>query len=103
MTLLMGKSDRGREMATKVREQCLEKIEDRRGGSYWEFAALAEAGLVCRDLKQAGEWYARAAEKSSGRCGDVDSSRRDARLMLQHWNEDPTCIRKGRHVPTGVT
>ena len=102
MTLLMGKSDRAREMATKVREQCLKKIEDRRGDSYWEFAALGEASLVCRDLKQAGEWYARAAEKSSGRCGDLDSSRRNARLILKHWNEDPSWIDKYLRVPSVV-
>ena len=102
MTLLMGKSDRAHEMATRVREQCLKEVEDARGDSYWQFAALGEASLICRDFKQAGEWYARAAEKSSGRYGDLDSSRRNARLILKHWNEDPSWIDKYLRVPNVV-
>jgi class 3 adenylate cyclase/tetratricopeptide (TPR) repeat protein len=102
MTLLIGESDRAREIATKVRKQCLKEVEDSRGDSYWEFAALGEASLVCRDFKQAGEWYARAAEKSSGRYGDLDSSRRNARLILKHWNEHPSWIDKYLRVPSVV-
>lgn len=99
MTLLIGKSDRAREIATNVREQCLRQIEDPRGDLYWEFAALGEASLVCRDFKQAGQWYARAAEKSGGRYGDLDSSRRNARLILKHWNEDPSWIDNYLRIP----
>ena len=102
MTLLIGESHRAREIATKVRNQCLNEVEYSRGDSYWEFAALGEASLVCRDFKQAGEWYARAAEKSSGRYGDLDSSRRNARLILKHWNEDPSWIDKYLRVPSVV-
>lgn len=102
MTLLVGESHRAREIATKVRKQCLKEVDDSRGDLYWEFAALGEASLVCRDFKQAGEWYARAAEKSSGRYGDLDSSRRNARLILKHWNEDPSWIDKYLRVPTVV-
>ena len=99
MSLLIGESDRAQEIAGKVREQCLKKVADPRGDSYWEFAALGEASLVCRDLIQAGEWYARAAEKSSGRYGDLHSSRRNARLILKHWNEDPSWIDTYLRVP----
>ena len=102
MNLLIGESDRARKIATKVREQCLKKIDDPHGDSYWEFAALGEASLVCGDLTQAGEWYSRAAEKGSGRYGDLDSSRRNARLILQHWNEDPSWIDKYLRVPSVV-
>lgn len=102
MTLLIGESHRAREIATKVRKQCLNEVEYSRGDSYWEFAALGEASLVCRDFKQAGEWYARAAEKGSGRYGDLDSSRRNARLILKHWNEDPSWIDKYLRVPSVV-
>jgi class 3 adenylate cyclase/tetratricopeptide (TPR) repeat protein len=102
MNLLIGESDRAREMASKVSEQCLKEVEDPRGDSYWEFAALGEASLICRDLTQAGEWYSRAAEKSSGRYGDLDSSRRNARLILKHWNEDPSWIDKYLRIPSVV-
>lgn len=102
MTLLVGKSDRARELAAKVRKQCLEDVEDSRGDSYWQYAALGEASLVCRDFKQAGQWYARAGKKGSGRYGDLDSSRRNARLILKHWDEDPVWIDKYLRVPSVV-
>jgi class 3 adenylate cyclase len=102
MTLLIGDSDRAREIATKVREQCLKEVEDSQGDSYWEFAALGEASLVCRDFTQAGEWYSRAAEKGSGRHGDLNSSRRNARLILKHWNKNPSWIDKYLRVPSVV-
>jgi class 3 adenylate cyclase len=102
MNLLIGESDHAREMASKVSEQCLKEVEDPRGDSYWELAALGEANLICRDLTQAGEWYSRAAEKSSGRYGDLDSSRRNARLILKHWNEDPSWIDKYLRIPSVV-
>ena len=101
-TLLIGEGDRARNLATKVRKQCFKAVEDSRGDLYWEFAVLGEASLVCRDFKQAGEWYARAAEKGSGRYGDLDSSRRNARLILKHWNEDPRWIDKYLCVPSVV-
>src|SRR5438477_2218944 len=64
MTLLMGKNDRARQIATKVREQCLKEVEDPRGDSYWQFAALGEASLGCRYLKQAERGSAGAAEET---------------------------------------
>ncbi len=66
---------------------------------YWELAALGEASLILRDQSQAGEWYARAAETGENRFGDLHSSRRNARLILQHWNEDQAWIEKYLCIP----
>ena len=67
--------------------------------STWELAALGEASLILRDQSQAGEWYARAAETGKKRFGDLHSSRRNARLILQHWNEDETWIEQYLCIP----
>ena len=66
---------------------------------YWELAALGEASLILRDQSQAGEWYARAAETGKKRFGDLHSSRRNARLILQHWNGDQAWIEQYLRIP----
>src|SRR5260370_13428769 len=102
MNLLIGKTGRAQELATKMRDQCLEKIADPSGDQYWELAALGEASLILRDQSQAGEWYARAAEVGKNRFGDLHSSRCNARLILQHWNEDQRWVDKYLRIPCVV-
>ena len=99
MNLLIGQKDRACEIASKVRDQCLKEVQDPGGDRYWALAALGEAALICRDWTQAEEWYGRAAQEREGRFGDLNSSRRNARLILQHWNEDQGWIDKYLRVP----
>jgi class 3 adenylate cyclase len=100
LSLLIGEKERACEIANKVREQCLKEVADPSGDSYWELAALGEAALICRDWHQAEEWYARAAEQGKDRFGDLNSSRRNARLILQYWNQDQGWIDKYLRVPS---
>jgi class 3 adenylate cyclase len=99
MNLLCGEIDRARELARKVRDECLKEIEDPSGDFYWKLAALGEAALILRDQSQAQEWYARAAAQGKDRYGDLQSSRRNARLILQHWNDDENWIDKYLKIP----
>jgi class 3 adenylate cyclase/tetratricopeptide (TPR) repeat protein len=99
MNLLIGKKDRACAIANKVREQCLKEVQDPSGDSYWQLAALGEAALICRDWAQAEEWYARAAEEGKNRYGDVHSSRRNARLILQYWNKEQGWLDKYLRIP----
>jgi len=79
-----------------------ERVQDPGGDSYWELAALGEAALICRDWPQAEKWYARAAEEGKNRFGDLDSSRRNARLILQYWREDQSWIDRYLGIPCVV-
>ena len=99
MNLLIGETERAQALARKVRDECLEEIPERSGDQYWELAALGEASLILRDQSQAGEWYARAAEAGKNRFGDLHSSRRNARLILEHWNEDQAWIEEYLCIP----
>jgi class 3 adenylate cyclase len=99
MNLLISQTQRAQALARKVRDECLEEIAERSGDQYWELAALGEASLILRDKSQAGEWYVRAAEAGKNRFGDFHSSRRNARLILQHWNEDETWIQQYLCIP----
>jgi len=87
INLLVGETKRAGELARNVRRQCLKEIEDPGGDSYWELAALGEAALISHNLSEAGQWYARAAEQGKRRFGDLQSSRRNARLILEHWKD----------------
>ena len=99
MSLLCDEIDRARELARKVRDECLKEIEDPSGDSYWKLAALGEAALILRDQSQAEGWYARAADQGKDRYGDLQSSRRNARLILRHWNDDQNWIDKYLKIP----
>ena len=99
MNLLIGEEACAREIASKVRDQCLKEVQDPRGDAYWELAVLGEAALICRDWSQAQEWYAQAAAKGKNRFGDLNSSRGNARLILQYWNEDQSWIDNYLRVP----
>ena len=101
-SLLIGDKKHACELAKKVREQCLKEVADPSGDSYWELAALGEAALICRDLPEAGKWYARAAEQGKDRFGDLDSSRRNAWLILRYWKQDEKWIDKYLRVPSVV-
>ena len=102
MSLLCDEIDRARELARKVRDECLKEIEDPSGDSSWKLAALGEAALILRDQSQAQEWYARAADQGRDRYGDLQSSRRNARLILRHWNNDQDWINKYLKIPCVV-
>jgi class 3 adenylate cyclase len=99
MNLLIGETERAQALARKVRDECLGEIADASGDRYWELAALGEASLILREQSQAGEWYARASETGKNRFGDLHSSRRNARLILQHWNEDQAWIEQYLRIP----
>jgi len=101
-SLLIDQKNRACEIANKVREQCLKEIADANGDLYWKLAALGEAALICRDWSQAENWYTRAAKQGKDRFGDLDSSRRNARLILRYWKKDEKWIDKYLRVPSVI-
>ncbi|MFL6515876.1 MAG: TRAFs-binding domain-containing protein [Chthoniobacterales bacterium] len=99
MNLIVGEEGRACAIAEKVRQQCLAEVEDPAGDPYWEYAALGEAALICRHLADADRWYARAGEQAQKRYGDLQSSRRNARLILNYWGEELPSVENHLHVP----
>src|SRR4051812_34501730 len=99
MNLVVGEEGRACAIAEKVREQCLAEVEDPAGDPYWEYAALGEAALICQDWADADKWYGRAAEQAQKRYGDLQSSRRNARLILKYWRKDLPTVENHLHVP----
>ncbi len=99
ISLLIGENEYARTLAQDVRNECLGALAKDKGDQYWLLAALGEAALILHDLPQAETWYSRAAEHGKKRFGDMNSSRRNARLILRHWNEDENWIDSCLHIP----
>jgi class 3 adenylate cyclase len=98
MSLLVGQTERATRLAKEVRRQCEEALSGD-GDQYWLLAVLGEAALILRNWIEAQKWYECAAKKSARRFGDLASTRRNARLLFQHWEADPTEVENYLRVP----
>lgn len=82
-----------------MRASCLRELKRARGDKYWLLATLGEAALIMRDWSQAADWYAQAGAIGRKRVGDLQSSRRNARLLLGYWKQDPAEIERCLQIP----
>lgn len=89
---------RATEVAAEVRRKCQE-LAERDPHNYWVLATLGEASLVLRDLKDAEHWYRLAYKASKHRFGDVDTTRRQARLVLNKLREYDDIIEEWLPIP----
>lgn len=86
MASLLHRQDEARGLAAEVRDLALADLAKReRSGedAYWTVATLGEAALIRGDLAECEAWYARASRLGQSRLGDVSSTRRNARLLLE--------------------
>ncbi|HVC98961.1 MAG TPA: hypothetical protein VND64_35175, partial [Pirellulales bacterium] len=66
---------------------------------YWLLATLGEAALLLGEVNEAHDWYARAFEVGKGRLGDLQSTRRQARLLLGSLTLDPLALDTAMPMP----
>ncbi len=97
--LLVGKKAEATRLAAAVRVSCLRELKRSRSDKYWLMATLGEAALITRDWAQAADWYSQARALGAKRFGDLQSSRRNARLLLQHWKADASAIERALQIP----
>jgi len=104
LAVVTGQREPATALAREVRERCLERLRQPSSPEerYWILATLGEAALILRDWPEAEDWYARAAEAGSGRLGDLSSTRRNARLLLDHLDGDRARIEQLFRVPRVV-
>ena len=93
MALLLGRHDEARALASEVRELCrheLDKSASTDSDEYWPLATLGEAALILGDEQEAEQYYERAAEyarhaeQNRSRYGELASTRRNARMIIEH-------------------
>lgn len=100
--LLIGQKQRAIELAKQVTALCSRRLQRERGDHYWPLATLGEAALILRDWSGAANWYRQAGQIGRGRLGDLQSSRRNARLILRHWKADSSDMERYLHIPRVV-
>lgn len=86
MTALLHQPEEARGLAGEVRGLALGELARQERSSedpYWTVATLGEAALLRGDVAEAEAWYARASRIGASRLGDVSSTRRNARLLLE--------------------
>lgn len=102
LALLLGKKEDARALAQKVREACLAELKTVPKLSeyhYWPLATLGEACLILGRWSEAEDWYSRAAQAGKGHYADLSSTRRNARLLLNHLRRDSTAIEAALKIP----
>jgi hypothetical protein len=91
LSTLLGEQDRGKDLAREVLDSLKKRqaLEHRAGDAYWELATLGEAALNLEEWAEAEVWYTRAGEVGRKRFGDINSTRKQAKLLLVHLGRDP--------------
>jgi class 3 adenylate cyclase len=97
--LLIGKPKRAMRLAKRVTLSCLRHLRTAHGDQYWLLATLGEAALILRDWPGAANWYRQAGQVGRRRFGDLQSTRRNARLLLRHWKADASEVERYLHIP----
>jgi class 3 adenylate cyclase len=105
LALLLGRDEEARALAKEVRQACLDdlkKLSRDSADRYWPLATLGEACLILRRWTEAQNWYTQAAQIAKGNFADLSSTRRNARLILDHLGRDRGEIERAFKIPSVV-
>lgn len=103
LAVCLGLHDRAAELARGVEAQCtshLLSVKD--DEAYWELATLGEAALVCRDFPAAAKWYGRAVAAAGDAYGDIGSTRRNAKILIECHGADAALLDQWLPLPPVV-
>jgi class 3 adenylate cyclase/tetratricopeptide (TPR) repeat protein len=84
LLMLLGRRPEAKALARDIGRLCQERLAQDRSGRadhYWEMAALGAAALILGEDATARRWYTRAVEIGRGRYRDIQTTRRQARLL----------------------
>ena len=105
LAALQGDAVRAAAVAEEVTRQCMDalaRLEDAHPERYWVLATLGEAALSRCDWAAAERWYRQAAACGRQRFGDLNSTRRHARLLLSRLGHDPRLAEQWLPLPRVV-
>ncbi|MDT4968855.1 MAG: hypothetical protein QOJ64_3592 [Acidobacteriota bacterium] len=103
--LLLGEDEQAAVLASEVRDACLLELDTvmaKGADPYWTLATLGEAALILKDTSAAEAWYTQALEVGRGRFGELISTRRNARLIIEALDGDLRWIENHFKIPTVV-
>ncbi|HXM96461.1 MAG TPA: TRAFs-binding domain-containing protein [Candidatus Dormibacteraeota bacterium] len=102
---LLGETGHAAKLAREVREAChgeLRRLERSNGDRYWPLATLGEASLILGEWSAAEHFYSSSGEVAGKRYGDIHSSRRNARLLLDNSAGERDRIERCFQIPAAV-
>jgi class 3 adenylate cyclase len=105
LALLLDREEESRALASEARQACLAELKTlpvQSGDRYWPLATLGEACLILRRWKEAEDWYGQAGELAKGNFADLSSTRRNARLILEHLGRDGAGVEAAFQIPAVV-
>jgi class 3 adenylate cyclase/tetratricopeptide (TPR) repeat protein len=100
IALLSGRREHARALAAEVRALCLadlRRMVETGADRYWALATLGEAALVSEDWAEAARRYDEALADGRRQLGEMTSTRRNARLIIEYLGGDPAFVE--RHLP----
>ena len=86
-----GESQEAEKVARRILDQCRSELTELRESNaspedcYWHLATLGEAALNLGEFEQAAGYYRQAYEAAPTNYGDLNSTRRHARWLLDYW------------------
>ena len=106
MSLLLGDQQQATTLASKVAEQCREKLRETPAASrqerYWILSTLGETALLQCRFSEAEDWYSQALELARGDWGSLNSTRHNARLLARCLKCDVDLVERLFRFPSVV-
>jgi len=101
LAVLAGELDRGRRLAASIRDICQQSLADpeKEGDRYYLTATLAEALLILEERAEAERMYVETATLGQGQWKNIQSTRRNARLLYQALDMDGAWVENALQVP----
>ncbi len=102
LSLQLGKNDQAVQLADEVTSICLKVLAEtpeKDPNRYWPLATLGEAALIKRRWSEAENWYGQAGELGRGNFVELSSTRRNARLILDHLGRDRASVEAAFRIP----
>lgn len=85
-SLLAGDERMALQLAGEVREICHKRLKT--GEDYWALATLGEVAIIQRQWSEAEAWYEKATAMAKGNYRVLSSTSRQAKIIVNHYNED---------------
>jgi len=104
LALLLGDRERATTLAAEVVALCRQQLSQAGPGRdrYWLLSTLGEASLLLSNWSEAEDWYAQAVAMAPEDWGSLQSTRRNARLLMRHLDLDSGRIDRLFTLPTIV-
>lgn len=102
ITLISGDTEQAKKIANTVKKQVetnLNISKNTEQQDYWSLATLGEACLILEDYTSAKNWYQKAVQIANKRYGDISSSRRNAKIILDYLQQNISILQEWFPLP----